>query len=167
MTEASQNSELKFTHNTVNSLFTASRSPHTWKILFGPNCISNTNYTKLCIWNTKYILSATKIQNTKYMQCILNTYFKYLYFKYFTTLLIGAPSLRSPPFFYTGCPSWHNTPNLSWLGPCTKYAGLHTRWLNVNTKIKTLLEIETASTQWVFCTPDHLLINISTALDNI
>jgi len=31
-----------------------SRSPHTKQILFGPNCISNTNYTKLCIWNTKY-----------------------------------------------------------------------------------------------------------------
>jgi len=30
-----QNSELKFTHNTVNSLFTASRSPHTRLILFG------------------------------------------------------------------------------------------------------------------------------------
>jgi len=24
-------------------------------------------------------------------------------------------------------PSWHNPPNLSWLGTGTKYAGLHTR----------------------------------------
>jgi len=30
-----------------------------------------------------------EIQNTKCMQCILNTYFKYLYFKYFTTLWVA------------------------------------------------------------------------------
>ena len=27
-----------------------------------------------------------KIQNTKYFKSILNTYFKYMYFKYYTTL---------------------------------------------------------------------------------
>ena len=34
-----------------------------------------------------------------------------------------------PHHFYTGCPSLHNPPNLSWLGTGIKYAGLHTRWL--------------------------------------
>jgi len=34
--------------------------------------------------------------------------------------------------FYTGCPSWHNPPNLSWLGTGTKYAGLHTRLAHRN-----------------------------------
>jgi len=29
-------------------------------------------------------------------------------------------------YFYAGCPFWHNTPNLSWIGTGTKYAGLHT-----------------------------------------
>jgi len=42
--------------------------------------------------------------------------------------LIGAPSLLSH-HFYAGCPSWHNPPNLSWLGTGTKYAGLHTQWI--------------------------------------
>jgi len=76
-----QNSSLPITLSTLCSQL---QGPLT---LFSPNCNSNTKYTKLCIWNTKYILLATKIQNTEYMQCILNTYFKYLYFKYFTTLL--------------------------------------------------------------------------------
>jgi len=38
---------------------------------------------------------------------------------------------RPPPLqshhFYARCPSWHNPPNLSWLGTGTKYAGLHTQ----------------------------------------
>jgi len=33
--------------------------------------------------------------------------------------------LCHPHHFYAGCPSWHNPPNLSWLGTGTKYAGLH------------------------------------------
>ena len=103
ITEASQNSELKFTHNTVNSLFTASRSPRTRQILFGPNCISNTNYTKLCIWNTKYKIHFVSNQNTKYMQCILNTYFKYLYFKYFTTLSTTKARVRVNHCLQTKC----------------------------------------------------------------
>jgi len=36
--------------------------------------------------------------------------------------------LCHPHHFYAGCPSLHNSPNLSWLGTGTKYAGLHTRW---------------------------------------
>jgi len=76
--EASQNSELKFTHNTVNSLFTASRS-----LTQDKSCLTQIviqiqitqNYV-FEIQNTKYILSITKIQYTKYTQCILNTYFK-------------------------------------------------------------------------------------------
>ena len=39
--------------------------------------------------------------------------------------------LCHPHHFYTGCPSWHNPPNLSWLGTGTKYAGLHTQWLGL------------------------------------
>jgi len=39
------------------------------------------------------------------------------------------PHLCHPHHFYTGCPSWHNPPNLSLLGTGTKYAGLHTQWL--------------------------------------
>jgi len=42
--------------------------------------------------------------------------------------LISDPP-PSFPRFYAGCPSCHNPPNLSWLGTCTKYAGLHTQWL--------------------------------------
>jgi len=38
-----------------------------------------------------------------------------------------CPHLCHPHIFYAGCPSWHNPPNLSWLGTGTKYAGLHTR----------------------------------------
>ena len=40
--------------------------------------------------------------------------------------LISDPPLSSP-HFYAWCPSCHNPPNLSWLGTCTKYAGLRTR----------------------------------------
>jgi len=40
-----------------------------------------------------------------------------------------CPYLCHPHHFYARCPSWHNPPNLSWLGTGTKYAGLHTRWL--------------------------------------
>jgi len=40
-----------------------------------------------------------------------------------------CPHLCHPHHFYAGCLSWHNPPNLSWLGTSTKYAGLHTRWL--------------------------------------
>ena len=40
-----------------------------------------------------------------------------------------CPDLCHPHHFYARCPSWHNPPNLSWLGTSTKYAGLHTRWL--------------------------------------
>jgi len=40
-----------------------------------------------------------------------------------------CPHLCQPHHLYAGCPSWHNPPNLSWLGTGTKYAGLHTRWL--------------------------------------
>jgi len=32
--------------------------------------------------------------------------------------------------FYAGCPSCRSPPNLSWLGTGTKYAGLHTQWLD-------------------------------------
>jgi len=38
------------------------------------------------------------------------------------------PHLCHPHHFYGRCPSWHNPPNLSWLGTGTKYAGLHTQW---------------------------------------
>jgi len=38
--------------------------------------------------------------------------------------------LYHPHYFYARCPSWHNPPNLSWLGTGTKYAGMHTRWLH-------------------------------------
>jgi len=38
-----------------------------------------------------------------------------------------CPHLYYPQHFYAGCPSWHNPPNLSWLGTGTKYAGLHTQ----------------------------------------
>ena len=37
-------------------------------------------------------MNSLQIQNTKYIACISNTYFKYLYLKYFTTLL----NRRSP-----------------------------------------------------------------------
>ena len=40
-----------------------------------------------------------------------------------------CPHLCHPTIFYARCPSYHNPPNLSWLGTGTKYAGLHTRWL--------------------------------------
>ena len=94
LTEASQNSELKFTHNTV-TLCSQLQGP----LIQDKSCLAQIvfqiqitqNYV-FEIQNTKYILFATKIQNTKYMQCILNMYFKYLYFKYFTTLVI--PDIR-------------------------------------------------------------------------
>jgi len=74
ITEASQNSELKFTYNTVNSV-------HSFKV--PSHCLAQ---TVIQIQNTQDCVF--EIQNTKYVQCILNTYFKYLYFKYFTTLII-------------------------------------------------------------------------------
>jgi len=40
-----------------------------------------------------------------------------------------CPHLHHPHHFYARCPSCHNPPNLSWLGICTKYAGLYTQWL--------------------------------------
>jgi len=39
--------------------------------------------------------------------------------------------LWHPNHFYARCPSWHNPPNLSWLGTGTNYAGLYTRWLGM------------------------------------
>jgi len=52
------------------------------------------------------------------------------------TLRLGAipPGLishppPSSPYFYAGCLSCRNSPNLSWLGTGTKYAGLHTQWV--------------------------------------
>jgi len=42
-----------------------------------------------------------------------------------------CPHLYHPHHFYTECPSWHNPPNLSWLGRGTKYAGLHTGGLSI------------------------------------
>ena len=45
------------------------------------------------IQNTKYILKVSKIQNTNYIQCILNMYFNYLYFNYFTTLVTTNSSI--------------------------------------------------------------------------
>jgi len=42
-----------------------------------------------------------------------------------------CPYLCHPHHFYAGCPSWHNPPNLSWLGTGTKCAGLHTWWLGL------------------------------------
>jgi len=42
--------------------------------------------------------------------------------------LIGNPP-PSSLHFYARCPSCRNSPNLSWLGTCTKYACLHTKWL--------------------------------------
>jgi len=47
--------------------------------------------------------------------------------------LIGALTSTIPTNFYAGCPSWHNPPNLSWLGTGTKYAGLHTWWIGLMT----------------------------------
>jgi len=43
-----------------------------------------------------------------------------------------CPHLCHPRHFYTGCPSWHNPSNLSWLGTGIKYAGLYTRWLGLS-----------------------------------
>ena len=40
------------------------------------------------------------------------------------------PHLYHSHHFYTRCPCRHNPPNLSGLGTGTKYAGLHTRWLD-------------------------------------
>ena len=40
------------------------------------------------IQNTNYISNFIKIQNTNYSKCILNTYFNYFYFNYFTTLAV-------------------------------------------------------------------------------
>jgi len=45
-----------------------------------------------------------------------------------------CPHLYHPHHFYAGCSSWHNPPNLSWLGTGTKYAGFHTRWLGGKTR---------------------------------
>jgi len=42
-----------------------------------------------------------------------------------------CPHLCHPYHYYAGCHSWHNPPNLSWLGTITKYAGLHTGWLGL------------------------------------
>jgi len=40
-----------------------------------------------------------------------------------TIMTNWCPNLCHPNYFYAGCPSWHNPPNLSWLGTGTKYAG--------------------------------------------
>jgi len=40
-----------------------------------------------------------------------------------------CPHLCHTHHFYAVCPSWHNLPNLSWLGTGTEYAGWHTQWL--------------------------------------
>ena len=45
--------------------------------------------------------------------------------------LISDPRASSP-HFNAGCPSCHNPPTLSWLGTCTKYAGLHTQWVRAH-----------------------------------
>ena len=43
------------------------------------------------------------------------------------TRLISNPPPSSPNF-YSRSPSCRNSPSLSWLWTCTKYAGLHTQW---------------------------------------
>ena len=50
------------------------------------------------IQNTNYISNFIKIQNTNYSKCILNTYFNYLYFNYFTTLGLHNASPRRVAF---------------------------------------------------------------------
>jgi len=46
-----------------------------------------------------------------------------------------CPRLCHPHHFYARCPSWHNPPNLSWLGTapnmlvCVSGGLVHTRWL--------------------------------------
>ena len=48
--------------------------------------LSGLKYRFFLYLNTKYISNLAKIQNTKYLPSISSTHFKYLYFKYFTTL---------------------------------------------------------------------------------
>jgi len=58
--------------------------------------------------------------------------------------------LCHPHHFYAGYPSWHNPPNLSWLGTGTKYAGLHTWWLGNITPART--HTHTRLTAYFSCT---------------
>jgi len=62
-----------------------------------------------------------------------------------TIQLSATPSglISDPPpsslHLYAACPSCCNPPTLSWLGTCTRYAGLHTQWcgsIQFNTKWK-------------------------------
>jgi len=52
--------------------------------------------------------------------------------------------LCHPRHFYAGCPSWHDPPNLSWLGSGTKYAGLHTHSSISSIKQETQLKLAVA-----------------------
>jgi len=58
-----------------------------------------------------------------------------------------CPHLCHPHHFYAGCPSWHNPPNLPWIGTGTKYAGLHTRWLG---------SINQSTHATIVCSPVHI-----------
>jgi len=57
-----------------------------------------------------------------------------------------CPHLCHPHHFYARCPSWHNPPNLSWLGTGTKYAGLHTWWLGSDSYTKQLESVNNVTT---------------------
>jgi len=45
------------------------------------------------------------------------------------SIVTNRPPTSLIPHFYAVCASCRNPPNLSWLGTCTKYSGLHTQWL--------------------------------------
>jgi len=61
-----------------------------------------------------------------------------------------CPHLCHPHYFYAGCLSLHNSPNLSWLGTGTKYAGLHIRcW------------ITEVSLNWTYFHMFHLIVQLS------
>jgi len=63
--------------------------------------------------------------------------------------------LCHPHHFYAGCPSWHEPPNLSWLGTGTKYAGLHTHTHNRLTALWTLTRITQMSRYQKKHSPTH------------
>jgi len=70
-----------------------------------------------------------------------------------------CPHLCHPYHFYAGCPSWHNPPNLSWLGTGTKYAGLHTRDGLVKLNLDSLIDCA-FSILWLLCLCDNCAVQV-------
>ena len=76
-----------------------------WLKYFIQKCISNTQNTHKLYFS--YKIQITFVKFTKYIKCILNTYFNNLYFNYYTTLYVGQ--VKPLGVIWGKFPQWSRT----------------------------------------------------------